>query len=266
MQRKPPTSATAPVISCLMITQQGRLTEVLQAVKCFVYQQVSPIELVIVHDSSETYHEELTEIARRFPAADINVYQEAEGHTLGWLRNRSLDHARADLVCQWDDDDFSHPARLKTQYELMQSEGTDFCFMTDQLHLFTEKGFLFWDDWSSRSKPLDMIENTVLGNKKLIGKYLDLARGEDTAIIKHISANQYKVSRLSGMGWLYIYVFNGKNTWGFDHHSAISMHYRLKSAELLDHENLLRSELKQYELPFDRLYMPHDDGKIEFSF
>ena len=110
-----------------------------------------------------------------------------------------------------------------------------------------------------------MIENTVLGNKKLLGKYLDLPRGEDTAIIKHITANQQSVSRLSGMGWLYIYVFNGKNTWDFDHHSAISMHYRVKAAKLLDAEELLRSKLQEYDLPFDQLYMPHDNGRIELS-
>ncbi|MDX2477812.1 MAG: glycosyltransferase family A protein [Gammaproteobacteria bacterium] len=249
-----------------MVTQQGRLTETKQAINCFIRQNISPIELIVLHDSGDLYHTELQLLIEDYKDANIHIYQESAAHTLGWLRNRSVELSSAELICQWDDDDFSHPERLKAQYEMLQAEGTDFCFMTDQLHLFTKQRFLFWDDWSSRQPPFDLIESTVLAKKNLLGKYLDLTRGEDTAIIEHISANQHKVSRLSGMGWLYIYVFNGKNTWGFDHHSAISMRYHLKAAELLDHEDLLMSELKQYELPCTHLYMPHDKGKIEFNF
>ena len=266
MQINTSSSAALPLISCLMVTQHGRLTEVKQAINCFIRQQLQPIELVIVHDSGASYHQTLLSLTDAYPDANIQVVQEPVGHTLGWLRNRSLELASADLICQWDDDDLSHPTRLKTQYDKMHEEGTDFCFMTDQLHLFTQQRLLFWDDWSSRQPPFDLIESTVLAKKNLLGKYLDLPRGEDTAIIVHISANQHKVSRLSGMGWLYIYVFNGKNTWGFEHHSAISMHYHLKAAELLDHEELLKTELKLYELPCTHLYMPHDKGKIEFNF
>ena len=252
-----------PLVSCLMVTQKGRFEDIQNATHCFIQQHLEPIELVIVHDSGSAFHERLIKLAKDHPEAKIRIHHEPKGHTLGWLRNRSIHHANSELVCQWDDDDFNHPQRLKTQYELLQKDNSDFCFMTDQLHLYTEQGFLFWDDWQRRQRPFDLIENTLLGKKKLIGKYLDISRGEDTAIIKQISANQYNVSRLSGMGWLYIYVFNGKNTWGFDHHSAISMHYRVKTEKLLDLEELLRSNLKQYDLPFDRIYMPHDKGKIE---
>ena len=266
MQSNTPLPIASPLISCLMVTQQGRLTEVKQAIYCFIRQRLQPIELVIVHDSGASYHETLLSLINAYPDAIIHVVQEPAGHTLGWLRNRSLEHASAELFCQWDDDDFSHPSRLKMQYGMMRDEGTDFCFMTDQLHLFTEQKFLFWDDWSSRQLPFDLIENTVLGKRALAGKYDNLPRGEDTAIIEHIAHHQYSVSRLSGMGWLYTYVFNGSNTWDFRHHSEISLLYRKNTAELIPHNDTLTTELEQYDFPFDHIFMPHDEGTIEFKF
>jgi len=265
MQINTSSPATPPLISCLMVTQQGRITLAKQAIKCFLRQQLQPIELVIVHDSDSSYHETLLSLIVNYPDADIHVVQQPAGHTLGWLRNRSLEYASADLFCQWDDDDFNHPARLKTQYDLMREEDNDFCFMTDQLHLFTEQRFLFWDDWSKRKLPYDLIENTVLGKRVLAGEYDDLPRGEDTALIEHIAHHQYGVSRLSGMGWLYTYVFNGSNTWDFKHHSEISLLCRKNTAELLPQTDTLKAELEQYEFPFDHIFMPHDGGKLEFE-
>ncbi|MCK5359284.1 MAG: glycosyltransferase family 2 protein [Gammaproteobacteria bacterium] len=255
-----------PIISCLMVTQHGRLSETQQAIKCFIYQDINPIELVIVHDSGSSYHKKLLSLIEGYQGACIHIYQKSAGHTLGWLRNRSIEHARATLICQWDDDDYNHPDRLKTQYNLMQEEDTEFCFMTDQLHLFTEQGFLFWDDRSYRQPPYDLIENTMLGRKNLIGVYPELDRGEDTAIIEHISKQHFKISRLSAMGWLYTYVFNGKNTWDFKHHSEISLHQRLTTAKLFAQKKVLETELKRYAFPFDHLHMPHEKGKLEFIF
>ena len=114
--------------------------------------------------------------------------------------------------------------------------------------------------------PFDLIENTVLGKRALAGKYAALPRGEDTAIIEHIAYHQHSVSRLSGKGWLYTYVFNGSNTWDFRHHSEISLLCRKTTAELLPHTDTLTAELEKYEFPFDHIFMPHDGGKIEFRF
>ena len=43
------------------------------------------------------------------------------------------------------------------------------------------------------------------------------------------------------------------------------MHLRQNTAELLAARDILEKELNQYQLPFDCLYMPHDDGKLEFK-
>lgn len=255
-----------PLISCLMVTQPGRLDETRQAIRCFSQQLIDPIELNIVHDGNDQYDNELRCLLEEYTDVSINIHQQPGGHSLGWLRNRSLELANANLVCQWDDDDYNHPERLIRQYELMRQEGTDFCFMTDQLHLFTEQRFLFWDDRSSRQAPYDLIENTMLGKRSLISTYPDLARGEDTAILEHLFLEQHKISRLRDRGWLYTYVFNGKNTWDFKHHSKISLNERLGKDELLTREETLRLELKKYTFPFNSLYLPHNEGMIEIDF
>ena len=42
-----------------MVSQQGKLAEAETAIQCFLYQQISPIELVIVHDSGNSFHDDL---------------------------------------------------------------------------------------------------------------------------------------------------------------------------------------------------------------
>jgi glycosyltransferase involved in cell wall biosynthesis len=246
-----------------MVTQRGRLDEASLSIRCFIRQQLAPIELIIVHSGGNDHHLALTELVNSYNRSNIHIFQAPENNTLGGLRNLSLQHANAELICIWDADDYNHPARLKTQYELMREEGTDFCFMTDQLHLFTKNGFLFWNSRHSLQPPQDLIENTMLGRKKLMGRYPELERGEDTAIVEYIFKHEYSITRLTDMGWLYIYVFNNKNTWGFEHHSAIAQQQRLGMNDLLVREEILRKELLKYELQFDFVSMPHENGRIE---
>jgi hypothetical protein len=80
-------------------------------------------------------------------------------------------------------------------------------------------------------------------------------RSEDTlqthALLQAEASKAFRVSRLSGSGWCYIYRYHGGNAWDAAHHRAISVVKHMTPARLLPRLALLRDRLKEYrpELP-----------------
>jgi hypothetical protein len=68
------------------------------------------------------------------------------------------------------------------------------------------------------------------------------------------ASKAFRVSRLSGMGWCYIYRFHGGNAWDAAHHRAISAVKHMAQARLLPRLALLRDRVGEYqpELPGTR--------------
>ena len=74
--------------------------------------------MVILHDGDETWHQECESIVAsngENASSAISLHRVEPGLSLGELRNRSVELAQGHLVCQWDDDDRSHPMRLSVQ-------------------------------------------------------------------------------------------------------------------------------------------------------
>lgn len=250
------------MISCLTVTQEGKLAELERSILCFDSQTLPDRELVIVHDGTEEYDHSVRELASRFPSSTIIIEQVGQGLTLGALRNLSVERASFDLVCQWDDDDLYHPKRLEAQFERLSRENADFCFMTDQLHLFEDSGELYWDDWTVEEYPMSLIQGTVLGRKSLLGTYADLDRGEDTPVVVGLVEAGHRIAQLAGQAYLYVYVFNGRNAWDFEHHAEISSWKRLPMTRLLEKKTELKRRLGEYPILGRILRMPHEEGGI----
>jgi hypothetical protein len=83
--------------------------------------------------------------------------------------------------------------------------------------------------------------------------YPNIARGEDTlqthVLFRAEASTAFRVSRLRGMGWCYIYRYHGNNVWDAAHHRAISAVKHLAQARLLPRLALLRNRLKEYQPP-----------------
>jgi glycosyltransferase involved in cell wall biosynthesis len=250
------------LVSCLTVTQEGRLEPFRRALDCFRRQRGIDAELVVVHDGGAHLHETLAGLADSVTEAPVRVHQEPPGQPLGALRNRSLALAEGDLVCQWDDDDLYHPDRLRTQFATMRSQGADFCFLTDQLHLFTHNGELYWDDWRVERYPMNLIQGTLFGRRDRIGSYPDLARGEDTPVMLDLVRRGCRIAALAEHAWLYVYVFHGTNAWDFRHHAAIALWKRLRREGLEARRDVLLRELAEYEFPVPRVIMPFEGGSI----
>ncbi len=185
------------------------------------------------------------------------------GLTLGELRNLAVKLAKYPLVCQWDDDDLYHPRRLEIQYAYLKIKNADFCFLTDQLHLFQEEHLLYWDDWNAESPPLNLIQGTLMGKKQLLGQYPALSRGEDTPVVMDLVRCGHKIAALGGMGWIYIYIYTGKNVWDKEHHMAISDWKHLSGDRLKTQISLLDARLREYATTLDPVSMPFEDQTLK---
>ena len=216
-----------PLVSCLIVTQGGREALARRAIDCWRRQSYRPLELVIVSDGSI----ELTNSVRAF-APEAVVVLTAPGQTLGELRNKSIAASSGDILCQWDDDDQYHPERVAKQFEWMQSRDADACFLSMQLHYFTDTRELYVRDTGLRG-----IEGTVMHRRKPEVSYPALSKGEDTRFMERLR-DRYRAAVLDGYPWLYLRVFHGKNTFDEEHH-------RGTKAGSLDRRSLeaIRSEL-----------------------
>jgi glycosyltransferase involved in cell wall biosynthesis len=253
------------MISCLTVTREARFASLELAVGDFARQTWADRELVIVHDGDAAFDARLKGLPPAYDGAPIAVHREPAGRTLGDLRNASIDAARGEVVCQWDDDDRYHPRRLELQFAAMRVENSEFCFLTDQLHLFAAQRTMYWDDWNLEVHPLNLVQGTLLGRKAALGRYPPLARGEDTPLILDLLRRNRRITRLREHGYLYVYVFDGQNAWAYEHHATISAWKRFRGARLLALEPMLRRRLAEYAPPLGRLVMPCDTGQLVFD-
>ena len=250
------------MISCLMVTQALRLPLARLAIGDFSAQTHADRELVIVHDGDATLDADL----RRHAAASVApvlVHRHRSGCSLGTLRNAARDAARGDFVCQWDDDDRSHPERLALQWEALRSTRADFCFLADQLHWFPACAEMYWDDWNREAYPMNLVQGTLLGRRALLPEYPDLPRGEDTPVVRETLRRGHAVTRLRDAGWCHVYVYHGANAWDAAHHLAISRAKRYGQVRLLQRAATLRVRLAQYTPGFGALRFPHEGGALE---
>jgi glycosyltransferase involved in cell wall biosynthesis len=227
--------------------------------------------MVIVCDG-ERQIAEITSYVRYLGLANVKIIGFPEGSmSLGALRNVAVGEATGEILCQWDDDDLYHPDRLLMQVSYMLERGCSACFLSDQLQLFTGVQKLYWCDWSQpRSQPSwpPVIPNTLLCERSAAVRYPELGecanRSEDLFFAVHL-CRRVRVAVYSGVGFLYIYVSHGSNTWNDNHHRKIVATVGLDAAELLRRRSVLERELRRYALEWPVAVSGFDD-KLAFDF
>lgn len=242
-----------PKVSCLMVTLD-RLTLAKRSIRSFAAQSYQQRELVIVTDGKESFRQALERYVAALGIEHVRfVYPGAERLTLGQLRNISMDAAQGDLICQWDDDDYSHPERLVVQIGHMMRNSASACFMTDHLHFIEEERFLCWVDWTMDGKAKGVAQlapGTLLmfGDKRF--KYPETGpfarQGEDSIFLGTV----YKtvpVAHLAGSGHLYLYTYHGRNTFSREHHARM-LTCRTPNAHLQQHAEQLREATRHYPI------------------
>jgi len=257
------------LVSCLTVTQAGRLDGLRAAIGDFARQTHADRELIVVHDGDAALDGAVRALAAAAAPAEaeapVRVLAVPGPASLGALRNRAVDAARGEFVCQWDDDDRCHPLRIELQLRALVAEAAEFCFLVDQLHWFPASGDLSWDDWNKEPWPLNFVQGTLLGRRAAMPRYPELARGEDTALCRAILEAGHRIARLRGAGWCYVYVFHGRNAWPLAHHLAIAQMKAFGAARLLGSEKLLRERLAEYVPGLGAAVLTYPGGQIRIG-
>ena len=195
----------APLVSCLMPTR-NRFHQAQIAVRVYRRQTWPNKELIIVVDGGGD--EPFVEWAASLNDPSIRVIRVDENITLGELRNRSVVEAAGQYICQWDDDDMSHPARIEVQIKALKATRSKACLLARELLWFPRQARLAVTEFRAQ-------EGTLLCEKAIMPPYPPLRRGEDTpAVAAILNAHPFVALDLPE---LYVRVAHGANTWDDAH-------------------------------------------------
>lgn len=192
-----------PLVSCLCVSRLR--PQLARALQCFRRQSYTDIELIVVHESPADPRRELIQ--------GLNVREVlvdgAHKLTLGELRNVAIAASRGEFLCQWDDDDWHHPDRIRVQLNHCHTQLRRAC---------TLERWTVFDETTQRayvSRPRGW-EGSLLWHRSLTGiGYPALARGEDIPFVHRI--RPLMIDRPD----LYVYCYHGSNTWDSSHFQAI---------------------------------------------
>ncbi|MBG1231108.1 glycosyltransferase family 2 protein [Aestuariivirga litoralis] len=203
----PPPPVQGPMVSCLMVTR-GDVSRVAASIACFRSQIYADKELVIVCDAVT---KPLTSLCAR-SGTNVRLVQVKGKRVLGALRNISIDQARGDYVCQWDDDDLYSPTRLQQGMNALLQTGTDAMFLRQVLL------------WSPGQKRLCLShdrswEASMIVRKSALTRYPEIARGEDTPVAEGL-LRRSRVAILDDPT-AFCYCIHASNTWDDAHFTAI---------------------------------------------
>jgi hypothetical protein len=139
---------------------------------------------------------------------DIRLVDVNGGMSLGLLRNISIEQARGDIVCQWDDDDIYGARRIEHGVGALTQAQADAVFLRQ------------WVIWSPGQRVLKLSrsrlwEGSMLAFRKALPAYEDLRKREDTTMVESIVDT--RVLALMDDPLSYCYCIHGKNTFAGSH-------------------------------------------------
>jgi glycosyltransferase involved in cell wall biosynthesis len=220
-----------------------------RSVAAYCQQTYAASELVIVVDTvTPSEASDVLAMVAALGRQDIRVVLPERKLSLGALRNLSWREARGDVICQWDDDDLSHPQRVSLQLEALLASGRPACYLQEFMQYFPIERRLYRVNF--RVSPDQVAVNTLMCRRNLAVAYpeagLNATRGEDAALVQQIRDNG-GYHALEGMPHLFVYVSHGRNTWEDGHHRMLVDLMSVSKGLLHRSEQTLRAGLA----PFD---------------
>ena len=131
------------------------------------------------------------------------------------MRNAAIAEAEGELVCVWDDDDLSHPDRLRWQLAALIATQCDACYLGR---------ILLWQPFRKRIaiSAGRAWENTMLVRKDIMPAYTTERTGSDTILTEELIARHGVVTVDQPVG--YCYVAHGGNLWNEAHFDMLFGH------------------------------------------
>jgi len=239
-----------PTIECLMVTlpAPGRFNFAQRSIDDYCRQTYPNKKLTLVLDhGSETARQTLCDHVTSLRRDDIRIISPEKKLNLGELRNLSVDTATAEIICQWDDDDRSHPERLEAQVKVLQTMRLDAVYFQDLMQYFPSAGTLYWTNW--RATPAGGHPGTLMARRSAVLRYPteggSAKLGEDLAQALALK-ERGRVGYVADMAHLFVYVSHGANSWNDDHHRMLTNELSISKGLLKKREALIREGLAPY--------------------
>jgi glycosyltransferase involved in cell wall biosynthesis len=227
-------------ISCLTITQLNRIKLLERSIHSYAIQTIAKKsrELIIVHHEGKEGNNAIQKLSTKYNV-EAKIFSVSKC-PLGELRNISLEVATGDILCQWDDDDFYHPNRLRIQSNPFTLNECAATTLDSQLFWFSKHQTIY-----IRRAGKEGIHGSIMFRKNLGMRYRpELSKGEDTQLIKQLlSLGNHSIYRINNHPELYVRTYHGLNTWDFEQHfSQIQQAFDMEW--LLMREEKIRKWLK----------------------
>jgi glycosyltransferase involved in cell wall biosynthesis len=211
-----PVVPTVPMVSCIMPTY-GRTDFARQAVRYFQRQDYPNTELVIVESGPPELGAHLPDDPR------IRIIPNDVSRSIGALRNFACQHARGEIVLQWDDDDWHGPNRVSRQVDDIRADKADITALRDAMVFDLER----WQFWrlSARLHKQTFVRDVHGGTLAFrrwvwerLARYPDRSLAEDAAFLDQAVRRGARLCSRVADG-LFLYLQHGTNSWRMDRRS-----------------------------------------------
>jgi glycosyltransferase involved in cell wall biosynthesis len=208
-----PVVVPMPLVSCIMPTRE-RADFARQAVRYFQRQDYPNTELVIIENGPPVLAASLPDDPR------IRLIPSDTSRSIGALRNIACQHARGEIVVQWDDDDWHGPKRLSRQVADIRAGEADITALRDALVFDLER----WQFWRLSARlHRQMFVRDVHGGTlafrrwvwERLARYPDRSLAEDAAFLDQAVRRGARLRAQSADG-LFLYLRHSSNSWWLD--------------------------------------------------
>lgn len=200
-----------PLISCVMVTAD-RPELCRRAIISYNNQTYPNKELIVLDNGTKDMQHLLHDV----PENELRYAHRANNRatTIGELRNLSLEMVRGDVVVpQWDDDDWSAPERLDTQYKALVENGADAVTLYATL-MHVDDPLYFNDPFYGLLK--GGVPPTVMHKRDDSVRFPELRRTSDTHYKNVWRQRNYLILPMRD-AHLHLRYFHGTNLWEQDH-------------------------------------------------
>jgi len=246
------------LISCLLVTKRLSNKKTKRSIYSYKNQTYNNKELIIVYShASEKDAEDIVTLLDTNNVPNYVLYNIDDKTTLGEARNISIDIAQGDWVCQWDDDDISHPDRLTFQHTWNIENNADSSIFSAQYHIFENKDPV--EIYLENRKQIGATEHsgwagTIMARRNLMHNiYPKLRIEEDTPALSKLK--NLKVIVYTDEKFHYMYSYHGNNTWNLTHNELM---VRENSINKFDEKNI---ELNSWILEFNYYHVNFNEFK-----
>ncbi len=245
------TQPRSGTVSCLMLTLPvpERLGFVRRSIAAFCCQTLARKELLVVVDGRvNSGRDALLDYIASLGRSDIRIVTPPARLSLGQLRNLSVEAAGGDFLCQWDDDDCSHPERLARQLTHLLEGNHEAALLQEVMQYFPQSRSLYWLNW--RATDAGGHPGTLMLRRSVPIHYptegAEAHLGEDLQVVLALK-QRGQVGYLARMPHLFVYVSHGNNSWHEEHHRMLASTLSISQGLLQRREAEIRAGLKFFD-------------------